>query len=132
MKIRFKVLDTKEDLPKITVKTNKKYIHEFQHQFVFYKMINCLSAKSIVVIGSLNDKDYFWCTTIPFTFLYDKYPLLKSEANKFNNKGFHKRILEAICTNHVEPAVRNITSDNFMEFITPKEEIEDAKPTEQS
>ncbi len=130
MKIKFKVIHEDGSKPKLTVKTNKKFVHEITNNMVFYKMVNCLNVKSIVVIGSLNDKDYYWCTTIPFKYIYDKYPLLKSDSDKFNKKGFHKKILEALCANHVEPAIKNITPDNFINFITPKED--DAKSTRQT
>lgn len=79
----------------INLKLNDKFIYQFTMNQIDWMLVNCLKAKTVVLIGKLRDK-FYWCNSIPFPLIYKAIPFLKSNEKSFNKTGFHSKILEAL------------------------------------
>lgn len=105
-------------LDKLTVKINQKFIHELSNNGIDWVIVNCLNIKSLVIIGSVGGGKKYWCNTIPFDIIYKRHPILKSDSQKFDRKGFHKKIIEAIIKElKIDVTLESYTLEKFNKYI---------------
>lgn len=117
MKISFKVKRENIEDGKLSIKANKKFVFEFEENQIHYKMFNVAKVNAVMLIGSLNKKNYFWISTMPYKYIYQKYPLLGNNKKDFDKYGFKTRILEALYKNEIKPNTSKTNIEEFKTFI---------------
>ena len=102
----------------VTVKCNPKFIYEFKNEKFSWLLLNHLKSKTVFLVGSYNNGKKYWCNSLAFNTIFKAVPRLKSNEIKFNKRGFHKRILEALFnTMKIKDSVKVISKDNWKQYL---------------
>lgn len=103
---------------KIGYKINEKYSVSFNNEGVKWMVANYPVKKIIIVIGTIDSKQWYWCNSIPFEGIYKKYPLIRSDRNRFDKKGFNKVILESIINVlGIKKSLEDINKESFKKYV---------------
>jgi len=125
MKVKFFYPVKKEEgieLSKMSIKTNVKFVFSYYNKRNKVDWIITSHAKEriVVVLGSYNLRDYYWCNTIPFDTIEKTFPILKADAHKWKKKGYHADLLEAIFKKNelgIKKSIDKINKDQFKIYL---------------
>jgi len=87
--------EVKTELTELSIKISDRFVYQTIVNQIPYMLVNCLKIKTVVLLGQLRGK-YYWCNSIPFSWILEKCPALKKEEKRFYRNGFNKRLLEAL------------------------------------
>lgn len=85
----------KTELTELNIKISDRFVYQTVVNQIPYMLVNCLKIKTVVLLGQLRGK-YYWCNSIPFSWILEKCTALKKEEKRFYRNGFNKRLLEAL------------------------------------
>lgn len=108
--------DVQIQLEKIRCNTNEKFTFALENKGIDWKVFNY--KLSVIIIGSINNKKWYWCNAIPYKAIYNKFPILKSDSQRFNKKGFNRVLLESIFNSMgINKSLEKIDVDGFKDYV---------------
>lgn len=117
MKIKYKHPSVANPL---SIKINDRYMFKFSNDIIDWMVINNRPTKELYLLGRVKGKrSWWWCNAIPFKSVFGKYPRLMCEMDKFNKKGFNKKILESVLDGlNIREGLADIDVEQFNHYIS--------------
>jgi hypothetical protein len=124
MKIKFFApvgLEDGKKIVQIQIDDSKKHVYFMERNNIKWAMINVLKGtdeqKAVVLLAEYRGK-YYWCNSINFKIMFQTFPSLLNEKEKFMKNGFQRKILEAVFhTPVMNTLINSMTTMKLHEYV---------------